>query len=217
MYELKDAARYARVTTQTVRNWQRQAANGCRVLAHRESGAALSYLQLQELAIVATMRELRVELREIRLARDYLSERLGAEFPFAVQRVKTDGQNILMDGVEGIGNEEVQLLVVNKGGQHAWNHMLIQRFEEFDYIQDLALRWHIAGKTTPVLIDPRISFGAPMVKGVATWVLSGRWSAGESITEIAYDFSLKEDEVREGLMFEGIDPSARREQTAVAT
>ena len=46
-------------------------------------------------------------------------------------------RHILMDGVEGIGNEEVQLLVVNKGGQHAWNHMLIQRFEEFDYIQDL--------------------------------------------------------------------------------
>lgn len=48
-------------------------------------------------------------------------------------------------------------------------------------------------------------------------MLSGRWSAGESITEIAYDFSLKEDEVREGLMFEGIDPSAQREQTVVAT
>jgi uncharacterized protein (DUF433 family) len=215
-YELKDAARYARVTAQNVRDWQRQAVDGTSALAARQPRAALSYLQLQELAIVATMRELGVELREIRLARDYLSERLSFEFPFADQRLKTDGQRILMDGADGLG-PEVQVLIVNQGGQIAWDHMLSRRFEEFDYVQDLALRWHVAGRGKRVLIDPRIAFGAPMVKGVATWVLRGRWVAGESIDEIASDFSLDEDEVREGLIFEGIDPSTEREQAVVAS
>ena len=41
-----------------------------------------------------------------------------------------------------------------------------------------------------MLIDPRISFGAPMIKGVPTWVLKGRHEAGESIGDIRDDFSL---------------------------
>lgn len=215
-YELKDAARYAQVTTQNVRDWQRQTVDGTSALAPRKSGAALSYLQLQELAIVATMRELGVEMREIRLARDYLSERFSLEFPFADRRLETDGQRILMDGADGIGTE-VQVLVVSKGGQLAWNDMLSRRFEEFDYVHDLALRWYVAGREKRVVIDPRISFGAPMVKGVATWVLKGRWAAGESLTEIAEDFSLEKEDVREALQFEGVDPSAEREQAAVAS
>ena len=215
VYELQDAARYAGVSPQTVRNWQRHGADGTHALAHREPGAALSYLQLQELAVVATMRALKVELREIRLARDYLSERLSSEFPFASRRLKTDGQRILMDGSEGIG-DEVQVLIVNKGGQLTWNQLLSRRFEEFEYVQDIALRWYVTGRGNRIVIDPRISFGAPMVKGVATWVLRGRWSAGESLAEIADDFSLEEADVREGLKFEGVDPSAERKQVAVA-
>lgn len=212
VYEVKDAARYVAVTSQTVRNWQREAADGTTALARREPGSPLSYLQLQELAIVATMRKLNLELREIRLARDYLSERFNSEFPFAEQRLKTDGQRILMEGEDGIGGAVV--LIANKGGQLTWDHMLTRRFEEFEYVQDIAVRWYVTGRDHRVLIDPRISFGAPMVRGVATWVLKGRWAAGESIAEIAYDFTLDEDEVREGLRFEGIEPSAEREQAA---
>ena len=55
-----------------------------------------------------------------------------------------------------------------------------------------------------MLIDPRISFGAPMIKGVPTWVLKGRHEAGESIGDIRDDFSLTEEEVQQGLEFEGI-------------
>ena len=53
-----------------------------------------------------------------------------------------------------------------------------------------------------VVIDPRFSFCAPSVRGFATWVVRGLEKAGESIEEIAEDFSLKPDEVRSALAFE---------------
>ena len=56
----------------------------------------------------------------------------------------------------------------------------------------------------PVSIDPRISFGAPIVKGVPTWAIKGRYEAGEGIGDICEDFDLKREEVCHGLDFEGI-------------
>ena len=53
-----------------------------------------------------------------------------------------------------------------------------------------------------VVIDPRISFGAPAVKGIATWALSGREKAGESIADIAEDFGLTLEDVKAALTFE---------------
>ena len=55
-----------------------------------------------------------------------------------------------------------------------------------------------------MLIDPRIAFGAPTVKGVATWILKGRYQAGECLADMREDFGLTEDELQFGLEFEGI-------------
>jgi uncharacterized protein (DUF433 family) len=55
-----------------------------------------------------------------------------------------------------------------------------------------------------VVIDPRISFGAPVVSGIPTWVVKGRWEAGENIFDIREDFGLDENDIRHALTFEGI-------------
>jgi len=79
---------------------------------------------------------------------------------------------------------------------------------EFDYHEGLALQWHVAGRESPVLIDPRISFGAPMVNGVATWALRGRRLAGEPVEDIAEDFGIPLDDVKAALSFEGVADAA---------
>ena len=99
-----------------------------------------------------------------------------------------------------IGN----LVAADKDGQVAWPEVVADRFTQFDYCNDLALTWHVKGRDNLVVIDPRISFGAPTVKGIPTWVLKGRWDAGESIADIEDDFGLSEEEIRQGLVFEGI-------------
>ncbi len=82
--------------------------------------------------------------------------------------------------------------------------MMSNRLAEFDYINDLALVWHVAGRSSLVRIDPRIAFGAPTVRGVPTWTIKGRYDAGESSEDIQEDFGLDETEVRQSLAFERI-------------
>ncbi|MGQ0651556.1 MAG: DUF433 domain-containing protein [Betaproteobacteria bacterium] len=202
-YQVKDAARYAEITPQTVRNWQKQATEAGSAIAPRLARQALSYLQLQELAIVSAMRGLGVKLHKIRLARDYLSSRFLLEFPFSDPRVKSDGQDVLMEIEDDLGRA-ARVLVANKGGQYVWGEIIGRRFAEFEYERDLAVRWHVGGRDTGVIIDPRICYGAPSIKGTPTWALLGRYKAGEAVEDMMEDFVLTRPEVLKGLRFEGI-------------
>lgn len=207
-YQVVDAAKYARVTRQTILNWQNAKHAGQQVIAMRDRGASLSYLQLVELAFVAELRKAGVKLSDIKNARAYISAKLKTEFPFADVRFKTDGQDILMElGEFSKGKVKDKLIKVNKGGQIAWAPIIKTKFTEFEYQDRIAVKWHVDGLDSPVSIDPRVSFGAPMVKGVATWAIKGRYESGESLADIAEDFALDKDEVNFALKFEGIDPS----------
>lgn len=207
-YKVRDAARYADISGQTIRNWEASAWPSGNILSKREDGAALSYLQLVEIAFVAALRKTGAKLPAIKDARDFIAMQLGCEYPFAQKRFKTDGRDILMAYSEFVaGQPEEKLLVANKGGQLAWATILETKFTEFDYEDELAVRWHPQGKQSPVFIDPRISFGAPIVGGIATWAIRGRYDAGESLEDIAQDFGISEREVETALKFEGIDLS----------
>lgn len=199
-YQVKAAAGYAGVSSQTVRNWQKESPDG-EALGHRDSGVSLSYMQLQELAIVSAMRRLNVKLSTIRIARDFLANFFHTSFPFADERVKCDGQDVLVHLKEQLPTKASTLLVANKGGQLAWPEIIGERFDQFEYEKGLALKWHLTADQR-VVIDPRVSFGSPAVRGVPTWALHGREVAGESIEEMADDFGLTAEEVKSALEFE---------------
>ncbi|MCY4528161.1 MAG: hypothetical protein OXD46_03905 [Chloroflexi bacterium] len=165
----------------------------------------LSYLDLIEVAFVATFRGLGVPLQRIRKARAYAAQVLNSEYPFAEYKWFTEGHHAMLDLRELEDDATIDSLVVgDAGGQITWEEIVGERFAQFDYEQDLALLWHVRGRNNPVRIDPRISFGAPTVGGIPTWVLGGRWRAGESIPDIQDDLGLSEEEISHGLDFEGI-------------
>lgn len=204
-YSTADAARFAGTTPQTVTYWRHRSGENGPTLPAVQRRRPLSYLELVEVAFVATFRKLGVSLRNIRLAREYIAQTLSAEFPFAEYRFKTDGRHLLIafDEYEP-GHDLDLLLAADSRGQLGWDEIIMPRFAEFEYEHDLALVWHAAGRQSPVLIDPRISFGAPMIRGVPTWAIKGRYEAGEGLVHIGEDFDLNEEEVRHGLHFEGI-------------
>jgi uncharacterized protein (DUF433 family) len=164
----------------------------------------LSYLQLIEVAVVAAFRKIGISLREIRDTREYAQKSLASEFPFSQYRFKTDGKNLLMEYEQLVGKKKGKgkLLAPAKGGQLGWSE-IIKTLDGFEYEKELAVRWHVAGTGSPVIIDPRISFGAPTISGTPTWVITGRRDAGESIEDIAEDFGLKKADVKKALEFEG--------------
>ena len=204
-YRVGEAGRYAEVHAQTVSRWHLGNARTTAALSGRGRGQDLSYYQLVEVAFVATFRNLGVSLQRIRKARDYAAQVLKSEYPFAEHSWLTEGHYVLLELRETVGQAFANNLVVaDQDGQMGWKDVIGNRFHQFDYEDEIALVWHLRGRENPVSIDPRVSFGAPTVKGIPTWALKGRWDAGESITDIQDDFGLNEDDVRYGLQFEGV-------------
>lgn len=162
-----------------------------------------------ELAVVAAAQKAGMKLADIRTARAYFAGAFGTDHPFATIRLSTDG-------VDMAAKAGADLLIGNKNGQLAWKSVIGERFKEFEYEDGLATRWHVAGTGSPVLIDPRVRFGAPHVAGIPTWLLKERWEAGEPIEEIKDDLSLEARSIEAALRFEGIDPTRAR-KTAWAT
>lgn len=205
-YRIGEAARYADISAQTVNRWhQARSSNRRGTLSSKDKRRALSYLQLVEVAVVAEFRRAKVSLGKIRSAREYVSKQLKSEFPFAEYRFKTDGKDLWMDYAEieaKMGDNK--LLKASAQGQLAWTD-IIGRLQEFEYEKDgLAVRWYVAGRDRPIIIDPRLQFGAPSIEGVATWAFKGRWEAGEPIDDIADDFGVSNSDVIAALDFEGV-------------
>lgn len=210
-YQVSDAARYGRTHANTVSSWLYRPSRRGPVLPGKKRRVPLSYFQLVEVAFVAVFRRLGVPMANIRKAREYMEQRFSAEYPFAEYKFLTEGFNVLAELGQFEPNEEQatgRLIVANASGQIAWQDLMAERFEEFDYEKldgvHWAMKWHPAGKTSKVIIDPRIAFGAPTVLGIPTWAIKGRWNAREEIDEIGEDFGLAKEYVIDGLMFEGI-------------
>ena len=208
-YQVRDAARYSGTASQTVSYWRYRGGELGPALPGRVRRQSLSYLDLIEVAFVATFRALGVPLQRIRKARAYAAQVLNSEYPFAEYKWLTEGHHVMLDLRELEDDATIGSLVVgDSSGQITWEEMVGERFNQFDYEQELALIWHVRGRNNPVTIDPRISFGAPTVGGIPTWVLGGRWRAGESFADIQDDLGLSKEEIIHGLDFEGIRPVA---------
>lgn len=217
-YAVGEAARLARVHRTTVSSWYygRRTQPGMRaakVLGQRPRGAPLSYLDLVEVAFVATLRGMRVPLRRIRVAWRYLAKRFETDFPFAQLDLKTDGASVLYALTDEEGAWLEKLLVdAGESGQIMWAEPVWDRIREFDYDErhSLAIRWFPRGRDGPIIVDPRIQFGAPILRdsGLATWAVRERFQAGESVQEITEDFGIQESAVWHALEFEEVGAAA---------
>ncbi|MYA59622.1 MAG: DUF433 domain-containing protein [Chloroflexi bacterium] len=208
-YTVAEAGRYAQAKPQSVGYWFRAGETSGPALPGRKAGERLNYFEAVELAFVAAFRSHGVRLRNLREARAYFQALLQTEYPFATQRFYTEGTRVLREwGIRQEQSEFAEVVIGDEYGQLAWAGLLGEKFRTFDYERGLALRWHVAGRNSPVQIDPRISFGAPSVYGIPTWAMRGRMLAGESVAEISDDFGLEECEVIAGLEFEGLELEA---------
>jgi uncharacterized protein (DUF433 family) len=205
-YPVGEAARYAQVSAKTVTAWHKPDKRS--VLSGKQDRERLSYLQLIELAVVAAFRQAKIPLPAIRAAREYMKDELKSQHPFAEFEFKRYGKSLFTEVKE---SGRTKLLKVTQAGQLAWQEIVGPVLKEFEYEhQGVAIRWRVAGPSSPIIIDPRLSFGAPTVKGVPTWILKGRFDAGENDSAIAEDFGIDVSSVREALKFEGVLPGQQK-------
>lgn len=205
IYTYVDAGRYAGIPAQTVRSWYNGSSRPGHVMLPvmaLSDNKGLSYLQLAEVAFVARMRRSRLRLGAIRNAYWHVRDTLGVQYPFLMEGLRSDGTNLF---VEALSTEHI-VANASRGGQLGWRKALDRYFDEFDFIDHLALRWHPYGRSLRVVIDPRMSFGSPTVEDTAipTAVIFNRREAGEEMADIEYDFGLTREQVDAAITFEEI-------------
>ena len=217
-YRTREAAHILSLPQGTVQAWcfghdYRHRSDGSRKLFARVIEPAdsahrlLSFVNLCELHLLGVLRRHhRVQLPQVRTAVQYMRERLGSDRPLASTGFRTNGIDLF---VEHAG----ELLNVSKQGQRAMREDFEQALERVDFaatggpVRLFPFTRPVApGASQPkiVLVDPSQSFGRPVLVGafVRTEVIESRFRGGDSIAEMAEDYSVSPADIEEALRFE---------------
>lgn len=172
-------------------------------------GAArlLSFANLCELHILSAIRrQHKIPLPKVRDSMAYVRSKLGCERPLIDRQFRTNGIDLFVEHAS-------KLLNVSKQGQEALRgefELALARIERNHDGVPVRLfpfsRSSATDKVQPktVVIDPRLSFGRPVLSKVAvpTEVIVDRFRAGDSVAEMARDYDVGEEEIEEALRFE---------------
>ena len=156
-----------RASTETVRTRRRQLPLVYTELPSIDGNIALSFFELMELRVVKALVDHEISLQHIRGAAKIAAERFATRHPFASQRVFTDGRDIFSSVTEDVHAPNVVRWRAAEIDQVVAGPIFDQflREIEFDSATSLALRWWPKGREVPIVLDPAISFGAPIIVG----------------------------------------------------
>ncbi len=133
-----------------------------------------------------------VSMNKVRKSLDYLYEHFKMDHPLASHRFETDGVDLFI-------SELGALVSVSNSGQTAIRELIKMHLERIERDNDnVAIRLYPFIRSVPrsdepkvIVIDPRVSFGRPVLvgTGIPVETVVGRFHAGESLDELADDYS----------------------------
>lgn len=172
-----------------------------------EDTVAVSFLELMELLTVRRfVQEEEIPLQTVRVAWTHASRAFKTPHPFANRRVFTDRGQIFMALEDGPPVPDVlEISSRQRPFQVIAGPIFEQSLKEIDFDEEteLARRWWPRGKHTPIVLDPRVVFGAPAIQGtrIPTDVVAGVALASSS-DEAASAYQLDPEAVRAAVEFE---------------
>ena len=166
----------------------------------------LSFVNLCELHILSAIRrQHKISLPKVRDSMEYVRSKLGCERPLIDRQFRTNGIDLFVEHAS-------KLLNVSKHQEALRGEfeLALTRIERNSSGMPIRLfpfsRSSATDKGQPmtVVIDPRLSFGRPVLSKVAvpTEIIVDRFRAGDSVAEMAGDYGVGEDEIQEALRFE---------------
>lgn len=166
---------------------------------------ALSFLELMELRVVAKLRKKGISLQHIRNAAEIARDVLGVKHPFASRRTFTDRKRILtyLDAPPS----EFAMVELDRRTVHQLiaGPVLEPLLEDLDFDEEsgIASRWWPLGKNYPIVLDPRVSFGAPTIAGtrIRTELVAGMATV-DSAASTQTAFELLSSQVEAAVLFE---------------
>lgn len=208
-YTAAEAARYARTSSVTARRWLegydyktvRGRRHSAPLTNHPAGERYLTFYDLVEVAAIAAAKNAGVKLPRIRSAIEYAQERFRAARPLLLERFLTDGRDLYLRELE----PRAGALHVNasQAGQIAFPY-IAEVLRHLDYEGEHPVRWWPVGQDRPILVDPKVGFGQPLIypSGVRTETVVDRFLAGERMEAIGEEFGLTRELIEEALRFE---------------
>jgi uncharacterized protein (DUF433 family) len=213
-YALTEAAHYLLIPGATLRSWTLGrpylTRGGKRffqpVLIPPAKGTSrLSFINIVEAHVLDSIRKKhKISLDKVRIAIEYLRQKLGSQHPLADFRFQTDGVDLFL---ERYG----ELVNVSRAGQMAMREMLQAHLQRVDRdskgrpirLYPFTRREEIAAPKL-VMMDPRIAFGRPVLAGtgIPTAVIAERYKAGDSVEVLATDYGRDRLEIEEAIRCE---------------
>ena len=210
-YTIAEAAHYLSVPAATIRYWSvGRGEYEPLITVPKQSPTLLSFLNLTELHVLAAIRRKHVvAMPKIRSAIEYLSENVldvsDRLHPLISCKLETDGLDLF---IEQYG----QLINISQGGQTAMRTLISAALTRIARdpqgipikLYPFTRPFKLYDAPSMVVIDPALAAGRPVIAGtgLATQVIAERWSAGESVKELAYDYARTEAEIEEALRCE---------------
>lgn len=213
IFSTSDAARLIGVDSASVRRWafgytRRGTTYPGAIkteIPKMDSRYALTFVELVELLFINGFRETGVSWTVIRESAELAKRLYETDHPFAMRTWFADPAGIyaLLESVE---EEKPDVFIELSGdGQVAMQHTLDRYLQQLEFdLDDVAQRWFPSGQDEPVVIDPRIAFGAPVIVGtrVPTELLAAEYTGPESIESLAWAYDLEEWQVEAAIRFE---------------
>ena len=214
IYTVAEASRLTTVSPQRIRRWLKGYEFRVKYGRHRspavwnsqldpiDHAIALGFLDLLEIRAVDAFINAGVTWKTLRQVHDKARNWVGHSHPFCTNRFATDGHTIFLQLRKK--NQEVMLWDM-RDVQRVFDKVIrpFLKNVEFDSGK-VPRRWWPRGKNRQVALDPRRSFGHPIIfrEGIATKVLARSARANDSVEEVARWFQISPVSVREAIDFE---------------
>lgn len=216
-YPLSEAARYLRLPPATLRAWTfgrpyptAKGPGHFRPIMRPASSRPplLSFWNLIEAHVLRALRtDHGFSVKALRKAIDYAERELDVEHLLLRQELCFDAGQLFLDRYG-------KLINLSASGQMAMRQVLQAHLKRVTWdTRQFPVRLHpfvssvsadAAPATMPIAIDPRISFGRPVVvsRGISTATIAARIDAGETVDALAADYDLSTTEIEDAVVYE---------------
>ena len=128
---------------------------------------ALSFVELMELRVVKALVDRGLSLQHVRRAAAVAAETFHTAHPFASRRVYTDGARVFATLAAGPTTPDLIALTRRDVLQVIAGGIFEPFLDEIDFDETTAYasRWWPLGRQVPIVLDPRVAFGAPVIAG----------------------------------------------------
>ncbi len=212
-YGLAEAARYLKLPVATLRTWvvgrQYPTTDGrghFRPLIQpaNKRPPTLSFANLIEAHVLRALRtEHGISVKAVRDAVSFAERNLSIERLLLSPELCSHAGSLLLDRYG-------ELIDLSKSGQIAMRQVLNAHLRRVVWDDVAPLRLHpfvtsdVSDQGMPIAIDPRLSFGRPIVisQGISTAAIVERIDAGETVDDVAADYGLSTTDIEHAIVYE---------------